>query len=175
MTRFNRTWTALPMLLAVAWSVAGCGSSDPRTRALRERFLLAHEPTGALGIADSRDRIDAPREVVVLGRIRGGGFDPWAKGKAAFVIAEALPESDEHGHADGHDPATCPFCKRRAEKANATTALVQFCDEQGNLLAIDARELLGVAEEQTVVVRGQGQVNEQGMLIIAATGIHVRG
>ncbi len=170
----NRTWTMLAVVVAVAWFVAGCGASDPRTRALRERFLLADEPAGALGIADSRDSIDSPREVVVVGRIRGGGFDPWAKGSAAFVICEALSEADQHSQTDGHDAATCPFCKRRVEKANATTALVQFFDEQGSLLAIDARDLLGLAEEQVVVVRGRGQVTDQGMLIIAATGIHVR-
>ena len=171
----NRTWMMLPVLLAVVSTVAGCGSGDARMRALRDQFVLAEEPSGAVGIADSRDSVDTPQDVVVIGRIRGGDFNPWADGQASFVICEALPETDGHAHADGHDPASCPFCKRRAEKANATTALVQFCDDAGKPLAIDARDLLGLAEEQVIVVRGRAQVNDQGILIIAATGIHVRG
>jgi hypothetical protein len=54
------------------------------------------------------------------------------------------------------------------------TALVQFRDEKGELLPIDARELLGVSQDQIVVVRGKGHVDKLGVLVVAATGIHVR-
>ena len=111
--------------------------------------------------------------VRTLARQLSGDFTPWADGKAAFVISEATLPADDHAHADGHDPATCPFCRRRAEKANVK-ALVQFCDDKGEPLAIDARKLLGVSEDQVVVVRGQGQLNDAGLLVIAANGIHLR-
>ncbi len=171
----HTAWLFWPLAAVLVATLAGCTSSDPRTAALREKFLLADEPPGAATIADSRDKATSGDndDVVVVGRIWGGEVEPWAEGEAAFMIAEALPDDDGHAHADGHDPATCPFCRRRAEKANAT-ALVQFNDEEGKLLPIDARKLLGVTKDQTVVVEGAGHVNELGVLVIAAHGIHVR-
>ncbi len=166
-------WSFLPALAVLAASLAGCTARDARTEALRKQFVLVEEPPGASTIADSREQVGSDGQVVVLGRISGGDVEPWADGQASFMIAEALPADDGHARADGHDPTTCPFCRRRAEKANAT-ALVQFNDEQGKLLAIDARKLLGVAKDQTVVVQGQGHVNDLGVLVIAATGIHLR-
>ncbi|MEX2114943.1 MAG: hypothetical protein WD845_17250 [Pirellulales bacterium] len=163
----------LPALAVLAASLTGCTAHDARTEALRKQFVLVEEPPGAATIADSREQAAADDNVVVVGRISGGEVEPWADGQAAFMIAEALPADDGHADAAGHDPTTCPFCRRRAEKANAT-ALVQFNDEQGKLLAIDARKLLGVAKNQTVVVQGQGHVNDLGVLVIAAKGIHVR-
>jgi hypothetical protein len=162
-------WSMAVLLLAVA----GCTAADPRTEALRQKFVLAEEPSDAKTIADSRAQVGEQPQVVVVGRISGGEVEPWADGQAAFMIAEALPADDGHANAAGHDPTTCPFCRRRAEKANAT-ALVQFLGEDGKLLDIDARKLLGVAKDQTVVVQGQGAVNDLGVLVIAANGIHVR-
>ncbi len=170
----HAAWSFWPLAAVLVAALAGCTSSnDPHTAALREKFLLPDEPPGAATIADSREKAAADADVVVVGRISGGEVEPWAEGEAAFMIAEALPDDDGHSHAEGHDPATCPFCRRRAEKANAT-ALVQFNDEQGKLLPIDARKLLGVAQNQTVVVQGEGHVNDLGVLVIAANGIHVR-
>jgi hypothetical protein len=169
----NTACSLWPLAAVLVAALAGCTSNDPRTAALREKFLLADEPPGAATIADSREKATSDAKVVVVGRISGGEVEPWAEGKAAFMIAEALPDDDGHAHAAGHDPTTCPFCRRRAEKANAT-ALVQFNDEEGKLLPIDARQLLGVAKDQTVVVEGEGRVNDLGVLVIAANGIHVR-
>jgi hypothetical protein len=156
----------------MAAAFVGCESEDPRVPALRGKFLLAEEPAGAVGIADS-SKDKEPHEVVVVGRVKAGEFDPWAKDQAAFIISEAL--ADDHAHSDdpNHDAANCPFCRRRAERANAT-ALVQFHDENGQLVPIDARKLLGVSQDQVVVVRGTGKVSDLGVLVISATGIHLR-
>ncbi len=170
MLRLLNVWPVAVALLAI---VLGCTSQDPRTESLRKKFVLAAEPSGAKTIADSREQVGERPEVVVVGRISGGDVEPWADGQAAFMIAEALPADDGHANAAGHDPTTCPFCRRRAAKANAT-ALVQFHGDDGKLLDIDARKLLGVAKDQTVVVQGQGSVNDLGVLVIAANGIHVR-
>ncbi len=163
---------ALMFVVAAVALASGCGTAnDPRTSALRQKFLATEEPAGAITIAESQQKLEPDGQVVAVGRIGASGIDPWAKGEAAFVISEA----PEGGHADqpGHDAANCPFCKRRAAKADAT-ALVQFQDEQGNVLPIDARQLLGVADNQVVVVQGRGRLNEVGMLVIAASKIHVR-
>jgi len=52
-------------------------------------------------------------------------------------------------------------------------AVVEFVDETGHSLHIDARELLGVKKDQLVVVRGQGRVESDGYLIVTADGIYV--
>lgn len=170
MHKLKLVWPLAAIVLA---AVVGCAAQDERTQSLRKKFVLVEEPTGAKTIVDSRTQVKDDPRVVVVGRISGGEVEPWADGQAAFMIAEALPADDGHANAAGHDPTTCPFCRRRAEKANAT-ALVQFHGEDGKLLDIDARKLLGVAKDQTVVVQGQGSVNDLGVLVIAANGIHVR-
>ncbi len=131
----------LSLCLAIASCVAGCGTGDRQFESLRSRFVLAEEPKGAVGIAEVPEHLDPGQEVVVVGRIANGEFDPWAKDQAAFVISEAPLAADGHTHAAGHDPASCPFCRRRAEKASAT-ALVQFHDEHGVVLPIDATSCL---------------------------------
>jgi hypothetical protein len=154
-------------------AASGCNRGNAEVEALRNRLVLADEPSGATTIADSRDKIDAEQDVVIVGKIGAGEFQPWAEGQAAFLMSEA-PADNAHASSPGHDPATCPFCRRRAEKAASVTALVQFRDENGELLPIDARELLGVSQDQVVVVRGKGHVDKLGVLVVAATGIHVR-
>ncbi len=176
----------LAFMLSCGLLLSGCGQTDPRVTALRQQLVLAEEPAGAASIADAREQThpsspdgEPPasssqgEEIVVVGRIHAGEFEPWAKGEAAFLISEALPDSAHEGSPD-HDPANCPFCRRRAEKAESVTALIQFRDEQGNVVPIDARELLGVEQNQIVVVRGRGHVDQLGVLIIAADGIHIR-
>lgn len=167
-------WAPLALAAALLIVSQGCGDApDPQTLALRQRFVRADEPTGALTIAEAREKLGDGGEVSAVGRIGAAGIDPWAKGQAAFVISELLAPPTGHGDSPGHDAANCPFCKRRAVKADAT-ALVQFRDEQGNVLPVDARTLLGVDVDQVVVVQGQGRVNEVGVFVIAADKIHLR-
>lgn len=166
--------TVQVLLAALLLTCVGCGQSiDPQTLALRERFVQATEPSGALTIAEAREKAGEGAEVAAIGRIGAPGIDPWAKEQAAFVMSELQAPPSGHADSPGHDAANCPFCKRRAAKADAT-ALVQFRDPQGNVLPLDARQLLGVGVDQVVVVRGQGHVNELGVLVIAADKIHVR-
>lgn len=167
-------WAFLSLAAGVLAASHGCGdAADPQTLALRERFVQAAEPAGALTIAEAREQLGEGGEVSAVGRIGAPGIDPWAKGQAAFVMSELLAPPSGHGDSPGHDAANCPFCKRRAAKADAT-ALVQFRDEKGNVLPLDARKLLGVDVDQVVVVHGQGRINEVGVFVIAADKIHVR-
>ncbi len=70
-------------------ALAGCQKSDPRIPGLREQLVLADEPAGAVTIADARDHLKNQPDVVVVGKIQASQFDPWAAGKAAFVLSEA--------------------------------------------------------------------------------------
>lgn len=169
------------LLVLVLLAATGCNKVDDRVSSLRRQLILPDEPAGAASIAELRDGmkpaevadVTADKDVVLVGRISAGEFEPWADGQASFLLAEALPESD-HAATPGHDPATCPFCRRRAAKADNATALVQFRDAKGEVMPIDARELLGVKKDQVVVVRGKGHVDKLGVLVVSATGIHVR-
>ena len=130
----NRILRGGVLVMASLWGVgwAGCGPAspgvDPATLALRSRFWLTEEPTGALSIAQAEEQLGQSSEVVLVGRIEAGKMEPWEPGKAAFMISE-LPESTGHADAPGHDAANCPFCKRRAA-AQASTAIIQFQDDQ---------------------------------------------
>lgn len=164
--------------LAVLVVAAGCQQQDPHVVELRKQLVLTDEPTGASSIeatlAKAKEtEVEDVGDVVLVGRIGVGEFEPWAEGQASFLMSEALPETD-HASTAGHDPANCPFCRRRAEKAASFTALVQFRDDKGEVLPIDARELLGVEKNQVVVVRGKARVDKVGTLVVAADGIHVR-
>src|SRR5688572_4248082 len=69
---------------------AGCGSQSaagqPEFAAEGEQFLLAEEPAGAIGILEFREEAAAagqeelaqPRDIVLLGRIGGGGQSTWS-------------------------------------------------------------------------------------------------
>ena len=50
----------------------------------------------------------------------------------------------------------------------------KFVDEQGQTVAVDARELLGLKESQMVVVQGKAKRDEQGNLTVLAEGLYVR-
>lgn len=170
--------TILRGVLVACALLSGCQQQDARVVELRKQYVLAEEPAGASSIEETLTKAkDAESEdlgeVVLVGRIGAGEFDPWAAGQASFLMSEALPETD-HAETPGHDPANCPFCRRRAEKAASFTALVQFQDEQGAVVPIDARELLGVEQNQVVVVRGKARLDKVGTLVVAADGIHLK-
>ena len=170
--------TILGGVLGACVFLVGCQQPDARVLELRKQYVLSQEPSGASSIEATLEKakeahVEDVGEVVLVGRIGAGEFEPWAAGQASFLMSEALPETD-HAATPGHDPANCPFCRRRAEKAASFTALVQFRDDKGEIVPIDARELLGVEQNQVVVVRGKARVDKVGTLVVAADGIHVK-
>lgn len=124
-----------------------------------------------------------PKEVAMVGQI-GGLANPWeetqpefpfAQSQAIFFLADpqaiAEHEAEGHVHAPGEE---CSFCAAHAEENSELLAMVRFVDEQGQVLPIDARQLLNLNGNDMVVVQGEAQVLEGGMMIINATGIFVR-
>ena len=51
--------------------------------------------------------------------------------------------------------------------------LVKFVDDEGQPIATDARELLGVKELQTVVIQGQAKKDDDGNVTILASAIYI--
>ncbi|MDB5337963.1 MAG: hypothetical protein JWN70_3582, partial [Planctomycetaceae bacterium] len=53
-------------------------------------------------------------------------------------------------------------------------ATVKFVDAQGKTLTTDARQLLGIKELQTVVVKGQAKRDEAGNLTVIASSLFIK-
>ena len=151
--------------------LAGCGNATPPTtsvpRNVDARYLLPSEPSGALGVVDFKEKAKSGEEVVVVGRI-GGGVMPWIEGRAAFLLV------DEGAPMPCEDDQCGPECKHCAQEIAECTTVVKFMDEQGKTLSIDSRELLGIKEEETVVVRGEASRDNEGSVALKASSIFVR-
>src|SRR5262245_40393810 len=134
---------AAPWLVLVL-ATLGCSGDglDSAALATRDRILLKSEPEKPVSLDAAREAAKSKPEVVVTGRIAAAGGEPWVTGKASFIITELPEEEEGHSHGPDHNPEDCPFCKHKASKA--PMASVQFLDEQGKILSIDARKLFGV-------------------------------
>lgn len=167
------------MLAAAAWALAAMTATPVAAEidaaAVRKSLVLQDEPAGAVSLAEARKGLGLePKPVVVAGRIEGRGMEPFLEGKASFSLLE-IP-ADDHADNPGHNADDCPFCKKR--RANATMAAVQFLGADGKPIPVDARQLLGVAKGQDVVVRGTGVFDPAlGIPVIQVTadGIYLRG
>jgi len=162
-----RAGMLIGLMLAGALVTTGHAFADIDAAAIREEFLLAEEPAGAVSLAEARKGLGLePKPVVVAGRIEGKGMEPFLEGKASFSLLE-IPD-DDHAKRPGHNADDCPFCKKR--RANATMAAVQFLAADGKPIPVDARKLFGVAKGQDVVVTGTGVFDPKlGIPVIQVT------
>lgn len=165
--------------LALIALAAGCSqepaesSSQPNTAAAIDgvKFLLADEPEQASAVIQTREKSSDGDEVVVVGRI-GGSENPWIDGRAAFsIVDESLQAcSDIPG-----DECPQPWDYCCATDGLATgTALVKVVDEAGNVVKADAKQLLGVKELSTVIVKGKAKRDDAGNLTVLASGVFVK-
>jgi hypothetical protein len=167
--------------------VGGCGHSTGTDHdaagASGAKYLLDAEPVAAQSVVDVRALLEekkAPADVVVVGRISGLSQPTWDPERAAFMVADlslAMEEETaktEHDETPKHDDENCPFCRVKKEKELAGLALVQVVDSSGSIPSVDARQLLGLREGQTIVVRGQGQIDKLGTVVVRTSGIYVR-
>jgi len=178
MKRYGFAASAMGLLLL--FCTAGClESSTARDRAHTDaeaepdggKFLLVEEPGGVMCVSNVRDALPSDQDVAVLGRI-GGIDDPWTPGEASFVMSDpALISLGEDDHECGDD---CPYCAKKQKEQMKSMAFVQIVDEEGRVLRTDARKLLGIQEDQMIVVRGRASLNRSGHIVIAATGLYVR-
>lgn len=164
-------------VLFVAAGLAAVGliaRAEVDVAALRKSLVLDAEPAGAVTLAAAKSQLTTtPKPVVIAGRIGGRGVDAFVKDKASFSLLEV--PADDHAKKPGHNPADCPFCKKR--QANSPIAAVQFVGADGKELPVDARALFGVKEGQDVVVRGTAIFDPKlgiPVLQVTADGIHVR-
>jgi hypothetical protein len=160
--------------------------------AQRSRLELASvpaEPAGVLAVIQQLKAQPAhpgkppTREVTVTGQI--GGMPnpwhdthpdfPWFAGQASLFLLDNKIAAQFASHARSHGGHhNCAFCQRLAAKQAHTVAVVNFVDEEGQILKIDARELLGLIENQRIIVRGRAEFLGGTMLVIHADGVHIR-
>lgn len=154
----------------MALMITGCArsSASPTEPATATKFQLSAEPQGAVEVLDVKESAQDGQSVVVVGRL-GGGVNPWVEGRAAFLIVDTriFPSCD----AAGHCQADCADC---AKEMMAAATMVKFVGDDGKVIAHDARELLGVKEQETVVIQGTASRDKGGNVSIAADGFFIR-
>jgi hypothetical protein len=106
-----------------------------------------------------------------VGRI-GGDKKPWIDGRAGFWIVDASLKSCDQNDENCETP--WDYCHMPKEELRRHVATVKVVDDQGATVSVDARELLGVKELQTVVARGKAKRDEQGNLTVLASGVYPR-
>lgn len=160
-----RSFASCIALFLFAFAFAGCAKFDAGSVAADPRFLLPAAPASSVGVNELKEKVKSGDQVSVSGRV-GGGVKPWIEGRAAFVLVDSyapLPSAE-----CGPD---CPHC---AAEIAASSMVVKFLDENGKTIAVDSRQLLGVKEEEEVIVNGVATRDEQGNVALTATGIFIK-
>ena len=170
------------LALAAAAVVAGCSPpSAPTDRppttspvaepdAAGKQYLLDREPAGAKGAIDVRKAAKDGDEVVVVGKI-GGQDDPWYARQAGFTIVDpSIPSCLDTG-----DNCKTPwdYCCTPKEDLTRGMVAVKLVDARGQVVAGDARKLLGLRELNTVVAKGTYR-QDGDSFVVHATAVYVR-
>ncbi len=159
--------------VCLTMGMVGCGSSqtaqDLESTVVESQYVVQIEPEGAIAVGDARQSVENDQAITLVGLI-GGSTEPFVDGIAAFTIVDAkVPYcAPEEGCATPWD-----YCCTQDQVAD-NIATVKVVDENGKPVGKDARELLGVKELSTVVVKGKATRDEQGNLSIAASEVFVR-
>jgi hypothetical protein len=165
-------------LLAMLGLLAGCSrdnSAGPRAAesdAAGKKYLLAEEPAGAKSVTELRKSAKDGDDVVIVGRI-GGEQKPWIEGKAGFLIVDCSLKACSDIDGDGCE-TPWDYCCESKEKITNGLATIKFLDEHGKTIDADARKFLGVDVLNTVVVRGKAKRDDEGNLIVLASGLYRR-
>jgi hypothetical protein len=189
--RFKLVVRLVAAVLALA-SMNDClATGNSEIAAHQARLQIAEAPTDPQGVlavqkellaAKRQAAMPSSRDCVVIGQI--GGMPnvwpethpdfPWYRGQASFFLVDSKIAAQFASHAKKHGANhNCSFCQSLARKNASAIAVVNLTDEQGKTLRIDSRELLGLKENSTVVVRGKAKLMSGRLLVIEADGIHL--
>lgn len=169
------SWVLFGLGLVVA-GLLGCSDGDdaPQPGAVRQsnqedRYIVDSEPPGAIAVGDARRTVADEDVVVLVGRV-GGSKSPFVDGIAAFTIVDlnVPPCSAEEGC-----PTPWDYCCTQ-DQVKDNIAMVKVVDGQGQPVAEDARQLLGVETLDAVVIRGKAKRDGDGNLALLADHVFVR-
>ena len=165
------------VIAATVTLLSGCGADGESGPVAQPapidgaRYTLAEEPDDAIGVIDARESADDGAPLTVVGRI-GGTTTPWVNGRAAFTLLDASLVLVAEG-ADSGLGEICTGDCCATERAHATM-LVKILDESGRVLEVDSRQLLGIAENDMVVVCGKAKKDKNGNVALVANAVFVR-
>ena len=190
--RSSMTRTMTFACLVALWNGVSLAADTAELAAQRTRLQMASVPQEPASVLAVRKQLKAEpaqpgapqaRDVTVVGQI-GGMPNPWSDthpdfpwfaGQASFFLVDEKVAAQFASHAKSHGgDHHCAFCQRLAAKNAHAIAVVNFVDEAGKILPIDARELLGLEEHQRIVLRGRAELLGGTMLVIHADGVHIR-
>jgi hypothetical protein len=175
-------YTWLATLAGMAVSV-GCGTASETTPSLAtpaaraaatvdaSLYRLAEEPDGAVGVIAARETAADGTPLVLVGRV-GGAAKPWVDGRAAFTMLDASIAVVAEGEGSEEGELCMGDCC--AEERQGCTTLVKVVDQQGQLVRVDSRQLLGLKEADMVVVQGVAQKDQAGNFVMLAKGVFIR-
>ena len=169
--------------MAAALLLGGCGKKDAAdatasvvTEAVHPAvsFLLAEVPEGATNLNAALRAAVSGDTIIATGRV-GGSKSPLSDDFAGFVLADEVIEfCDEMG--DSHCATPWDACCEDPDKIAASRAFVQFVDGEGMPLQVSLREVIGLKENDSVIVRGTlSPDSTPGNRIIIAEGIALAG
>lgn len=154
----------LTLLVLLGLVLSGCSSQSSPTPA-GKAVLLQTEPSNAQDVADFKNSfgvgVGLDTEATIVGRVRSGGIEPWDTTQATFLLTSANVEA---GHG-GSDHSDCKFCQA---KELESLILVRVVDDSGSIIQADARDLLGISENQVVVAQGTGTLDGEALLFDAS-------
>jgi hypothetical protein len=163
--------------LATVALVVGCNTgSTPNPApagptAAASKYFLTDEPASPKSVSEAKESAKDGEEVTLVGRI-GGSVSPFVSGRASFTIVDTsfVPCSEIEG-----DSCNTPwdYCCD-SDRLPGSTAVVKVVDADGKTLAMDAKKELGMAELQTVVVKGKAKRDEAGNLTVLTPALFVR-
>ena len=194
MTRRRPSHTAHIALIAASFlaitGLTALAVSPSDLAAHRTRLRLASLPEVRQDVLAVQQKFVAEKsqpgaaksqEVVLVGQI--GGMPnvwkeshpdfPWYTGQASFFLIDSKIATQFASHAHAHGGEDCAFCRQLAAKNANAIAVVNLVDAQGKIIEIDARQLMGLKERQTVVIRGRAKLLAGALLVVDADGIYV--
>ncbi len=157
-------------------AMVGCNSSETATTGgaankateLGQQYVESSEPAGAISVGAARSPSATAGPIVLVGRI-GGSKEPFVEGMAAFTIVD---EKVPFCAPEENCPTPWDYCCQQNE-VKKNIAMVKIVDDQGNVVAYDARELVHVAELNRVVVTGTSETDDQGNLTVLARTVFI--
>jgi hypothetical protein len=168
-----------------------CWAATPLNIAAHQaRLQLTDQPRDAQQVVAVLKQLAADKsqpealktcDVVITGQI--GGVPnvwptehpqfPWYRSQASFFLVDSKVAAQCTVRALPSNGKVCIVCQRQAAKNARAMAVVNLVDENGETLPVNARELMNLKENQTVIVRGKAKLLAGSMLVIDADGIYV--
>ncbi len=159
-------------VLVLFIAIPGCGETiDPEVLAIRDRFLKVPSATKETPVSEIRASMKSgelkPGTLFkVRARINAGEFPPFVNGTAKFFVTDATG----HDGDESHDPHECPFCRRDVK---SMMALVEFHDEAGQLIPVDARELFDIKDFELLIIEGTGKFDTEDVMVMTARAMSI--